>query len=183
MITAPHPANVRARSVFERGFELFTSVLNAIGTVVIISMITLMVGDVMGRFLFKSPIAGTNELVELSIVSILFLQVPHALRNNAIARSDLLERVLLKGAPKTLPYLNMVFALLGAFTFCVLVWAIIPVLLRDIYTHSQVGIPGVFLLPIWPVRLVVMVGAAATFIQFILVFFENMRTARGTDHG
>jgi|UniRef100_Q11E99 TRAP-type mannitol/chloroaromatic compound transport system permease small subunit len=172
------PSLSRVREALESGFGGLVSFLNAIGTILIIAMIALMVGDVLGRLLFNSPIDGTNEMVELSIVAILFLQVGYALRQNSIARSDLLERILLRRCSWIVPYLNLIFAAMGCFAFGVLFWAVWPVLVRDFATNTMVGVPGVFSFPKWPTRLVVLIGAGVVVLQFLFSLLENARAVR-----
>lgn len=173
------PVSNRALN-FERGFARAVIVLNAIGTVCTVAMVCVMVMDVLGRLLFRQPVPGTNEIVEMLIVAVLFLQVTNALRNNGLARSDILERYLCRVAPAAVPFLNLFFAALGAAVFAVLLWAIVPVLLRDIATNSLVGVRGVFLFPEWPLRVIVLVGCVAMIIQFVLTLLaEGARILKG----
>ena len=72
--------------MFGEGFAKFrtaaarvTSVMNAVATFWIFVIMFLMTGDVLGRVLFNRPITGTPEIVKVSIVGIVFLQIPHTL--------------------------------------------------------------------------------------------------------
>jgi len=68
-------------NVITRAFSKFVSVLNSAGGILIFAMIVMINLDVFSRFLFNHPIDGVTELVELSIVAIVFLQLSDAVRN------------------------------------------------------------------------------------------------------
>ena len=67
-----------------------TQGLNVIGSVLILLLMILVGVDVAGRNLAGAPVAGVPELVTLSIVAIVFLQIPQALRAGRLTRSDAL---------------------------------------------------------------------------------------------
>ena len=52
-----------------------TLALNVIGTAGIFLLMLLINADVLGRSLFDRPISGVPEIVSLSIVAIVFLQI------------------------------------------------------------------------------------------------------------
>ena len=56
-------------------------------------------GDIFGQALFGTPIKGAIEIVSLSIVGIVFLQIAHSLRHGAFIRSDALFGVLRQRHP------------------------------------------------------------------------------------
>ncbi len=60
---------------FRSILEIVLSNLNSIGSVWIFVLTLLINADAFGRKLFHSPIDGVNEIVELSIVGIVFLQL------------------------------------------------------------------------------------------------------------
>ena len=55
--------------------------------------------DVLSRYLFNAPIQGVAEIVELSIVGIVFLQISDAVRAGRLTRSDGLYMQILKRRP------------------------------------------------------------------------------------
>ena len=75
-------------SIISRGFSKFVAGLNSAGSVLILAIVVLINLDVFSRFLFNNPIDGVTELVELSIVAIVFLQLADAVRNGRLTRSD-----------------------------------------------------------------------------------------------
>ena len=61
-------------------FELLLSVFNSIATVWIVVLMVVINIDIFGRTAFAAPLPGVPELVKLSIVAIIFLQIGHTLR-------------------------------------------------------------------------------------------------------
>jgi len=80
-----------------QGILLF---LNSLGTVWIFLLMLVIVTDVIGRTAFTRPLPGVPELVSLSIVAIVFLQLPHALRSGRITRVETFSDWLAKHAPR-----------------------------------------------------------------------------------
>ena len=71
--------------------------------------------DVLGRNLFGRPISGVPELVSLTIVAIVFLQAPQALKAGRMTRSDALAKVLEARAPRLSAAVNTLFDLIAEF--------------------------------------------------------------------
>src|SRR5690606_14363659 len=90
-------------------FGAVTGALNAIGTVWIFFLMALISADVIGRGAFDAPILGVPEIVQFSIVGIVFLQLAHTLRHGALTRSDVILRGLLTRVPAIGHALQLVF--------------------------------------------------------------------------
>ncbi len=101
-------------SIISRGFSKFVAGLNSAGSVLILAIVVLINLDVFSRFLFNNPIDGVTELVELSIVAIVFLQLADAVRNGRLTRSDGLYNRLCKKNPTAGHLLGAFFDLAGA---------------------------------------------------------------------
>ena len=63
---------------------------------VLMLLITL---DIVLRFAFNAPLSGTTEIVEISIVTILYLQLAHTLKVGRVTRSDALFGAILRKWP------------------------------------------------------------------------------------
>ena len=68
--------------------DYITSVLNIAGTLLIVGVMILVNSDVIGRGMFNAPISGVPEIVSMSIVAIVFLQVAQAFRKGRLTRSE-----------------------------------------------------------------------------------------------
>src|SRR5574340_1212361 len=96
------------------------TVLNAIGTAWIGVITVLISCDILGRVLFNSPIIGVPEIVKVSVVAIVWLQMSHTLKIGGHIRSDvILDRLSSKGRA----FIDLIASLLGAFVFGLLVYA------------------------------------------------------------
>lgn len=158
-----------------RGFDRLASSLDrvtafasALGTGLILAIMLLIVADVVGRFLFGRPIAGVPELVAMSILAIVFLQIADTLARGKLTRAEVLLAFLERRAPRAAEALNAVLHAVGALLAGVLVSAFYPLFLRSWGRDEMVGTVGQFLAPIWPVHLVVLIGAALLFAVFAM---------------
>ena len=78
--------------------------------------------DVFGRNLFLAPIDGVNEIIELSLVGIVFLQLGDATRRGRLTRSDGFLNLITKRQPQVGSFMAAIFDALGAFFMGLIVW-------------------------------------------------------------
>ena len=71
-------------------FDRLAALLNALGTLWIVALMLLINTDVVGRDVFDAPVRGATELVSLSIVGIVFLQLADTLARGRMTRADVL---------------------------------------------------------------------------------------------
>jgi len=143
--------------------------LNALGSVWIIALMLLIVADICMRTLANAPIAGTAEMVSYSIVGIVFLQLSHTLRSGNLTRTDMVLNYLQKRSPMIRRLLLVLFNLTGATLLMVALWTFFPNFLKA-WSHPErnfMGNPGFFVVPLWPLYLLMVVGIAATVMQFL----------------
>jgi TRAP-type C4-dicarboxylate transport system permease small subunit len=150
-----------------RAFAGFVSGLNSVGTALIFVLVVMINVDVFSRFLFNSPIDGVTELVELSIVAIVFLQLPDAIRAGRLTRSEGLYLRIQKSKPKFAHWLGGLFDLAGAVFFTTIILGGIPRLIDAWQRNYFAGNRGIFVVPVWPVRLVLVIGAVTAVIVFL----------------
>ncbi len=157
------------------GFHRLTGVMNAVGTVWIFALMVLINADVIGREAFATPVRGVTELVSLSIVGIVFLQLAHTLWSGRMTRSDALLNRLRRARPGLAAALEALYHATGAVLFAVLFWASLPYLRKAIDIGEYVGALGDFTAPTWPVRAIILIGSAATAITFALLAWRDLR--------
>ncbi|WP_019400598.1 MULTISPECIES: TRAP transporter small permease subunit [unclassified Chelatococcus] len=148
-----------------RMLDAATAVLNAAGTLLIVAVMLAINADVLSRALFNAPISGVPELVAMSIVAIVFLQVPHALRLGGLTRAGILIESL---PPRLRAGLEVIYCLLAVGLCIVLFNGLMPLFERAYTRNTFVGAIGDFTAPIWPVRLVMLVGTVALGLQFLM---------------
>lgn len=142
--------------------------LSAIGAIWILGLVFLISADVLARFILSRPIEGVPEIVSLSIVGIVFLQLPEALRSGRFVRSDMLLEKLGATAPRISRTLVAVQMTAGAFLLGTLVYATIPRLIDAWQFNEKVGNYGSLMIPVAPIFLLIVLGAALTALRYAL---------------
>ena len=158
-------------------FQRLGKWLNALGTLWIIALMVLINSDVLGRNLFNSPVRGVTELVSLSIVGIVFLQLADTLYSGRFTRADVLLARLKEAHPAFAARLQALFHLVGAGLMATILWAAWQPLVEAIRIREYVGAIGDFTAPVWPVRLIMLIGLSATLVTFVLLAWADWRRA------
>lgn len=171
---APAPS---ASHPLERLFAGGVFALGALGTGLILVLAGLIIADVIGREVFGRAVPGVPELVAMSMVSIVFLQLGWALRAERLTRNGSFIERLRESRPAIGHGLETAFSLAGAVVFAMICWTTIPYF-AFAWTSGQYfgGVAG-FFVPVWPVKLVTIVGSAAISIQFLLRTWRHLRLA------
>jgi TRAP-type mannitol/chloroaromatic compound transport system permease small subunit len=158
-------------------FGLTVDSLNSLGSLLIIAIMVLVCVDIASRGLFNWPIDGVSELVGIAIVVIVFLQFASTLRHGRMARADLFINKFRARHPLAGGVLQAFFDFAGLVVCAVMVWATWPRFVAAWTGNEFVGVHGQFTAPTWPVRLVVMLGAAVALVQFAILIVEDVRAA------
>ncbi|MBE2243366.1 MAG: TRAP transporter small permease [Burkholderiaceae bacterium] len=164
-------------------FERLTQTLNAIGTLWIVALMLLINADVLGRELFDTPVRGVTELVALSIVGIVFLQLGDTLAVGRMTRADILLDHLKRTTPRLAAALQALYHLVGALLMGVILWASWAPLMESIRIQEYVGAVGDFTAPVWPVRVIMLVGMVVTLVTFVLLAWLDLRRMRALRAG
>lgn len=160
-------------------YATLMATLSAIGTAWIFFLMVLILADVIGRGAFNTPILGVPEMVQFSIVGIVFLQLPETLRTGGLTRSDVLLGALLMRRPSAGHSLLLVFHLIGAAVFLVIAFTTWP-LMQGAFANSEFyGSTGVFTLPTGPLKVIILIGAIAMAVQFLLLAWHDLRVLTG----
>lgn len=178
-MSGPSTDDGRPAGALDTGLRLLdrlTVVLNVIGTLLIVGLMLLIGADVAGRVFLGAPVAGVPEMVSLSIVAIVFLQVPQALRAGRFTRSDGFPDWLAGAAPRAGRALEVVFDLASAALIGVLLYASWPLFTQAWEKATFVGAVGDFTMPIWPVKGIIVIGCAMLVLQFLA---RILRTVTG----
>lgn len=156
-------------------FARLLGAMNALGTVWIFALMLLINSDIVGRELFRAPVRGTSELIALSIVGIVFLQLGHTLAVGRVTRSDVLIEGLLQRRPRLGRTLQGLFHLAGAVLLGIIFYGSLPRFLDALEIGEYVGAVGDFTAPTWPVRLIILIGSAATGLQYLVLAAQDAR--------
>ena len=144
------------------------AVLNAIGTAWVAGITVLICSDILGRALFSFPIIGVPEIVKVSVGAIVWLQMAHTLKIGGHLRSDvILGRLPRRGRA----IMNLVAYALGAVTFGLRGFSGWPTKILAWEMGEFEGELPVRV-PTYPLRSIVLLGAALTSLQFVLLAAE-----------
>lgn len=158
--------------------------MNSLGSLWIFSLTILINADAFGRKLFSSPINGVPEMIEFSIVGIVFLQLGDATRHGRLTRSDGLFKIIRKRYPMIGRILGAVFDFLGAFFMSLILYGCWPLFIESVEKEFYIGVIGVFTAPVWPVNLIVIIGCFVTLLQFLVFAWRYLRAQEaGITHG
>lgn len=149
--------------------------LNLAGAALILVLLVLVNADAIGRTWFSAPIIGVHEIVELSIVAIVFLQLGDTVRIGRLTRSDGMLLWLHARAPAVERFLRILFDLLAAGFMALLVWGGVPRLIDSYQRAEFAGTALLFTFPEWPVKLIIVVGASAAGAKLLASAWQKLR--------
>jgi len=153
--------------------------LNAIGTVWIFVLMLVINADVFGRTAFSAPLPGVPELVRLSIVGIVFLQIGYTLRSGRITRVESFSAKLYRRWPRFALAMQGCYSLLGAALFVILFVSCRPIFARAWTNGDYAGVEGYVTYPFWPIYLILLVGCACSALQYLVFARDEFSRAFG----
>jgi len=151
------------RRLFDRvssGLIAIATAANAVGTIVVLILVVVLNADVIARGVFNDPFRGVHEVVQFSMVLIVFLQLPDVVRNDRLTRSDGLHTVLERRHPGLVDVIGRGIDVAAAIIMVLIAVAMWPEFVDAWQTDHFFGTPGIFTAPWWPVRLVIVLSAA-----------------------
>ncbi|MCO4838065.1 MAG: TRAP transporter small permease [Oceanospirillaceae bacterium] len=141
---------------------------NAAGTFTVLALVVILNVDVVARGLFNSPLKGTYELVQLSVVFIVFLQLADVVRVDRLTRSDGFLHLLHGRSPKLTNAIRRMINAVSAIFMGLIAYIMFPEFIKMWGTQDYFGVPGLFTVPWWPIKLVIAGGSALASLIFIL---------------
>jgi len=88
--------------------------MNSIGTAWVFVLLVIINLDIGGRAIFNHPIRGVPEIVAMSIVACVFLQIAHTLKVGRLTRSDMLMNWIKNKHPGLKNFLEGLYYSIGA---------------------------------------------------------------------
>lgn len=149
----------------------FMAALNVMGSIWVLLVMVLITSDVIGRAFFNAPLVGVPEIVKVSVVGIVWCMMAHTLRIGAHLRSTfLLDRM-----PATVRRLMEIAS-------CVMGIAVFALIVYSGWNHMiEAWRIGEFegeapaRVPTYPIRTLVLIGAALTALQFLVMLVDVTR--------
>lgn len=158
---------------FPFGLHYLIRAMNALGTLWILGLMVLINADVFGRNLLSHPVRGVTEMVSLSIVGIVFLQLADTLHSGRFTRADILLDRVKRSSPAAGDAMHAAFHVVGLALMLVILLASWQPLLESVRIQEYVGAIGDFQLPVWPVRLITLIGLSTTALCFLLLAWRD----------
>ena len=153
-MSTPHSTALRGISWFVR----LANLLAALGTFWIFILMGLVVADVAGRNLFDMPLTGVAEFAGLSVAAIVFLQLGTGVYGGRMTRAGFLVRLALE----------VLYMLVGCVIFALLAYVAWPELVQSWQSNEFYGVRGLYMIPGWPFRALVVIGAAMASLAYLL---------------
>lgn len=139
--------------------------MNAAGSFLILLLMGLITADVIGRVVFHHPLPGVPEIVKVTLVGMIWLQMGHVLKTGAHLRSTFF---LSRLGPRSRELLEAVTCLTGAVVFALIACAS----WEEMWVSWEIGeFEGEYPLrvPTSPVRTLLVLGAGVTTLQFLIM--------------
>lgn len=143
-------------------------IANALGTLVVLALVVILNLDVIARGVFSEPIPGVYEMVQFSVVMIVFLQLADVVRVDRLTRSDGFLTVVSGKRPVFAANMRRIINALSAIFMGLVAYITFPEFLHMWDTKDYFGVPGLFTLPWWPVKMVITFGTALSCLVFVI---------------
>jgi TRAP-type C4-dicarboxylate transport system permease small subunit len=161
-----------------RGFDPLRALLDglaAIGTIWTFGLMLLICADVIGRSFLSAPITGVAEVAAHSVVGIVFLQIGAAIHQRRMTRADFLIDRLRRGTPALARGIELVFMLIGAAVMAFIAASAWPGTWNSLAAREFFGVQGLFTVPTWPFRALIVLGGGAGCCAYLALFVTEAR--------
>lgn len=175
-LTALERGEARTSGVLGHGVDLLAS----IGTIWTFLLMLLIVADVVGRSFLDHPITGVAEIAAHSVVAIVFLQLGAAIHSKRMTRADFVLDALGPRAPGLVRLLEGAFCLLGAAAMIFIAMSAWPGLQSAFSGREFFGVQGLFTIPTWPVRAIIVLGAVVSAVVYLVQAGAELTALRVT---
>ena len=99
---------------------------------------------------------------------IVFLQLPDVVRVDRLTRSDGFLRVIGGNRPAVATSMRRIINAVSAIFMGLIAYITFPEFLHMWDTQDYLGVPGIFTLPWWPVKLVITLGTSLACLIFVI---------------
>lgn len=146
--------------------------LLAAAAVIIFLLGFLVCADIIGRAFFNSPVKGTPEMVSMSIVIICFLLAGYSVQSGSMIYTDVFTGIF--GA-RGRAFGLLLSSILGLVFFGLIVWGSVEPTLHAVASGEYEG-EGALRVPVWPARVVVLLGATLVVVSYVLIGMNAIQT-------
>jgi tripartite ATP-independent transporter DctM subunit len=158
---------------FSAVFSQFTSLMNSVGTLWVFAIMFFICADIISTQGFNFPLRGVPELVAYSLVGAVYLQLAHSLHVGRFTRAEMFIEPLESKRPIAAAIFNTVFSLAGIFVF-VLIANGGYIKFLEAWPDLRFGVEGEFTIIVWPLRVIILFGAAVVAIKYFILTVESL---------
>jgi tripartite ATP-independent transporter DctM subunit len=149
--------------------------MNGAGVIGIFALTFLICADITGRTAFDSPILGVTEIVSLALVACVFLELPYAVYQARLMRVEMVVGPLEAKRPLVASDWRLVVTAIGAALFALIAIGEAPDFLRAWRTEEFAGVEGLFKMPVWPIKLIVVAGVVVAAAELVRQWLQSAR--------
>ncbi len=142
-----------------RVFAALIEWMNGAGVVWVFALTFLICADIAGRNLFDRPIHGVPEMVSLSLVASVFLQLAYAVHRGRLTQAEFLLARLDEQSPAAAARWRAALAVTTAVLFALMAVGAWPDFLTAFRTREFEGVEGIFKVEVWPVKALLVFGS------------------------
>ena len=146
-------------------FSRLIGFMNGAGVVWTFALTFLICADIFGRTVLDRPIRGVAEIVSLSLVASVFLQLAFAIGQRRLTTVEFLVMRLRTSQPRLALDWSAVVSVAGIAMCLAIAVGMWPDLWRAFRTAEFAGVPGLFSVSVWPIKLIVFVGALVAAVE------------------
>ncbi len=153
--------------------------MNAAGSCWIVVLMLLINVEALGRSALNKPIIGVIEMIEISVVGIVFMQLADSLRRGVLTRSDGLFNQVMARKPAAGHVMAIFTHLAGTAFMALIIRGSVPFFIDAWEKDYYIGVEGMFTAPVWPVALVIVIAITVTMIQFLVNLASHLQPLAG----
>ena len=135
--------------------------------------------DVVARNLLGSSLPLVSELGALVLVMIVYLQLAATVRADRLARTEIFFTAFRMSRPRAGAVLAALFDAAGAAVVGGIAWSTVGILGNDLDSGEFIGVPGIATAPVWPFRVLILLGVTVAAVEFALRVWAALRAASG----
>lgn len=147
--------------------------LNAIGSLWVLLLVILICTDSFGRSFFNRPLDGVTEIVSVTMAVIVFCQLADTVRLGKLTRSDAFLSKLQASNRSVARLIVVSFDVLGMVVMAAIIIGTWPLLVESFVRGYYIGEHGVFTLPDWPIKAIIVLGSVACFLCFLVRVIDH----------
>lgn len=157
-------------SAVGRALGMANSAVHLVAAFWLFALAILITLDVLSRALLNAPFSGTAEIVANSIVAIVFLQLPSAVRSGGMLRAEILDPFI---SQRSRHAIQSFASILGAILFLAVAASAWGPMVEAWKISEFAGNESTVQIPLFPIRAVLVLMSVLAALDFIWIAFDR----------